>query len=119
MPPQVHKSGRRQEQKARTQQAILAAARDLFHRHGFEVVTVRQIAKTAGVSTGSMFATWPTKMDVFEAAMGCPAPDIEAFLLKVSDSSIEAQTDLEARAALTQLGIEADRLRNLMVGVGG
>ncbi len=119
MPPQVQKHGIRQVQKARKQEAILSAARDLFARYGFEAVTIRQISKAAGVSTGSMFASWAGKASVFEAAMGFAAPDIEAYLLKVSDSSIMAQTDLEARAALTQLGIEADRLRNLIVGLGG
>jgi AcrR family transcriptional regulator len=54
----------------RTQATILMVARDLFVKHGYEDVTIRQVARGAGVSTGAIMKHWPTKDDLFLAAMG-------------------------------------------------
>jgi hypothetical protein len=54
----------------RTQATIIMVARDLFVKHGYEDVTIRQVAKGAGFSTGALMRQWPTKDDLFLAAMG-------------------------------------------------
>ena len=53
--------GRRERKKAATRQALSAAALALFLEHGFDAVTVRQIADAADVSTTTLMKHFPTK----------------------------------------------------------
>ena len=55
---------------------ILNAARKLFLANGFGASTA-DIAREAGVSEGSLFKRFPTKADLFRAAMGLPEFHIE------------------------------------------
>lgn len=55
---------------AKTRAAILDTARDLFTKHGYEDVTLRVVAKAAGVSTGALMGAWYGKDDLFYEAMG-------------------------------------------------
>lgn len=117
MPAQVQKAGRRQEQKARTREAIILAARELFHRDGYEAVTVRQVAKAAALSTGSIFAGFAGKADLFKAAMGHPAPDVGAFLRRVAIAAAdETVAQLGNTHPFTEIGEEAARLHSYLLG---
>lgn len=110
---------KRAEQKARTREAVIVAARELFHHHGFDSVTIRQVAKAAGFSTGAIFASFPEgKASMFEAAMGEKAPDVEAFLARIVAvaSGGPTITTLTAVDALVELAIEAERLRRHLRG---
>lgn len=60
----------RSEQRAETRQRILTIARDLFSRQDYDAVTVRLIARCAGVSTGAIFAIWADKGALHVDAMG-------------------------------------------------
>lgn len=60
---------RRQAAKVRTRQKVLEAARTLFAERGYEPATIRDIAKTAGMSTGAVFANFQDKADLFEAVL--------------------------------------------------
>lgn len=62
-------AGLRQSQKAATRQRVLAAARELFARQGYEASTVRQIANLAGVSVGSVFTSFASKGDILSEVM--------------------------------------------------
>ncbi|MFC0040072.1 TetR/AcrR family transcriptional regulator [Actinomadura rayongensis] len=53
--------GRRERKKARTKQAIADAALDLFLEHGFDEVTVKDVAEAADVSMSGLFKHFPTK----------------------------------------------------------
>ncbi|MEU0301310.1 TetR/AcrR family transcriptional regulator [Streptomyces sp. NPDC006175] len=53
--------GRRERKKAATRQAIADAALELFLEHGFERVSVRDVAERADVSTTTLFAHYPSK----------------------------------------------------------
>lgn len=48
---------------------MLAAARELFARQGYEASTVRQIANLAGVSVGSVFTSFASKGDILSEVM--------------------------------------------------
>ncbi len=111
-------STKRAEAKARTREAVVIAARDLFHHHGFEAVTIRQVAKAAGFSTGAIFASFPDgKAQLFEAAMGEKAPDVAAFLKRVALAAHEETLDrLGSTHRFTALGEEAERLRRHLIG---
>ena len=51
--------------KQRTREKIVAAAKMLFAERGYEGATIRDIAKTAGMSTGAVFASFTDKADLF------------------------------------------------------
>src|SRR3954468_8026672 len=56
--------GLRERKKVRTRDAIRAAALALFAQHGFEKVTVAQVAERAEVSEATAFNYFPTKEDL-------------------------------------------------------
>ncbi len=49
------------ETKESTRRNILDAAQELFQSTGFEATTTRDIAKAAGIATGTLFNYFPTK----------------------------------------------------------
>ena len=61
--------GLRQRKKAQTREAIYRAARRLFSEHGFDRVTVAEVAREANVSEVTVFNYFPSKEDLFYAGM--------------------------------------------------
>lgn len=59
-------SQRRKEQAQRTETAILNAALTLMRENGFESVTVRDICKAAGITTGAFYHHFQSKEDLFD-----------------------------------------------------
>ena len=59
----------RKSQKEATRQRVLGAARDLFETQGYEETTVREIARKAEVSVGSVFTTFSSKGDILSQVM--------------------------------------------------
>jgi AcrR family transcriptional regulator len=57
--------GLRESKKARTRQAISDVATRLFAEHGFEAVTLAQIAQASDVSVKTVLNYFPTKEDLF------------------------------------------------------
>ena len=55
------------ERRAATRGRLLAVARELFARQGYEATATAQILSEAGVSRGAMYHHFPSKRDVFEA----------------------------------------------------
>jgi len=49
------------EDKARTRERIVAAARRLFARRGLAATTTRELAAEAGIAAGTLFNYFPTK----------------------------------------------------------
>jgi AcrR family transcriptional regulator len=63
--PRRYDSSRRKEAAAQTRSLILAAARDLFVRHGYGTTTVAAIAERAGVAQDTVYAAVGTKPAIF------------------------------------------------------
>src|SRR5689334_12109307 len=59
----------RQSQKEATRQRVLDAARDLFDSHGYQGTTIREIARLAQVSVGSVFTTFASKGEILSEVM--------------------------------------------------
>jgi AcrR family transcriptional regulator len=57
-------SGLRERKKLQTREAIAEAARRLFLEHGFDDVTVADVAEAADVSEATVFNYFPTKEDL-------------------------------------------------------
>lgn len=57
--------GRRERKKAEVRQRISDAATALFLRHGFDQVSVSEIAEAADVARPTVFAHFPRKEDLF------------------------------------------------------
>lgn len=59
----------RQSQKEATRQRVLDAARDLFDTYGYQGTTIREIARRAEVSVGSVFTTFASKGEILSEVM--------------------------------------------------
>jgi AcrR family transcriptional regulator len=57
--------GVREVQKQATREKVVEAARSLFEEIGYEETTIRMVAERAGVSVGSVFTTFESKVDIF------------------------------------------------------
>lgn len=69
------KPNKRELAKAATKAKAIAAAKKLWAEPGsFDTVSIREIAKEMGMSTGSIFANFSGNQELWLAAMGYPAP---------------------------------------------
>jgi len=59
----------RQSQKEATRQRVLDAAQELFDSHGYQGTTIREIARRAQVSVGSVFTTFASKGEILSEVM--------------------------------------------------
>ena len=62
-------SSLRKEQALQTRLRIRQAARELFATHGFTATTVGEIAKSAGVSSATIYATYESKAGIVVAML--------------------------------------------------
>jgi len=62
-------SSSRQTQKAATRSRVIDAARELFDTQGYQGTTIREIARHAGVSVGSVFTTFASKGEILSQVM--------------------------------------------------
>ncbi len=89
----------RGDKRLATRERVLSAARDLFDAVGYEAATIREVARRAGVSVGSVFTSFAGKAEL---------------LSQVMDERVEAlQAELE-RVAPHLRGSTADRLRSIL-----
>ncbi|MEV7011222.1 TetR/AcrR family transcriptional regulator [Streptosporangium sp. NPDC051022] len=85
-------TGRRERKKARTRQAIADAALELFLEHGFDQVTVKDVAEAADVSMSGLFKHFPTK----ESLVFDEEDDVLADLVSAVRDRAEGTSVLEA-----------------------
>ena len=71
----MRKANRRDQARAQTREMVLASARAVWAEPGsYERGGIRSVAKHMGRSTGSVFAHFATKADLWRAAMGYEPP---------------------------------------------
>ncbi len=61
--------GRLQRRKARTRAAILSAAAQLFHAHGFEETSIVQIAEAASTGVGTVYGYFSSKEEILREVL--------------------------------------------------
>ncbi|HEV2887240.1 MAG TPA: TetR/AcrR family transcriptional regulator [Jatrophihabitans sp.] len=66
----MSETGLREQHKRRTREAIGMAAMSLFFEHGYDSVTVADVARQAGVSVATVFNYFDTKEDLFFDEVG-------------------------------------------------
>jgi len=90
-----------------TNQALLAAAREIFQRDGIGAST-KDIAAHAGISEATIYKRYPTKEELIVAAMAPPPPDVAGILAPLDD-------DEDPRGALsTVMGAILDYFREAL-----
>lgn len=98
-----HESNPRQRLKearrALYREAIVDAAERVFAEHGYEAAKVQAIAKAAGVSLATFYATFPKKWDAFRAVqadrLGALMREVGAQVLGASDAFGRLRAGLE------------------------
>jgi AcrR family transcriptional regulator len=65
MPPTA--SVAREQRKTARREAILAAAQSVFARKGFDGATIADIARAAGVASGTVYLYYESKIELFAA----------------------------------------------------
>ncbi|MEV0349812.1 TetR family transcriptional regulator [Nonomuraea sp. NPDC050680] len=88
----TNEPGLRERKKQRTHAAISEAAIELFLRHGYDQVSVAQVAEAAEVSRRTLFAYFPAKEDLVVHRFA----DHEAESARVVESRAADVTPLEA-----------------------
>ena len=104
--PKAEETGRR----------ILDAALELFRQEGFDITTMRDIARKAGVATGAAYYYYPSKdaivMDFYQRSCTEMQPKIEAAV--VHTSGLESRLRESIRAKLAHFAPNRGVLRALL-----
>lgn len=66
--------GSRLVHAAETRERAVAEAQRLFNLHAYDAVGIRTVAASVGLSTGAVMGHFPTKADLWRAAMACEPP---------------------------------------------
>lgn len=103
-------SRKRAENREQQREGILIAARDLFTRHGFEDVTVAEVAEAAGVARATVFNHFRSKAGLVDAMREGTMGAYHALLRNaLADEDTPAPTLLRAMFEMMGYGIERDR----------
>jgi AcrR family transcriptional regulator len=59
---------------------LIAAGAELFAEHAFEEISMRQIAQAAGISKPLLYHYFPSKIELFKAAVAEQATELQALI---------------------------------------
>lgn len=71
---------RLQRKRARNRDALIASARRLFARQGFEATTIAGIAEAADLGFGTFYRYFPDKEAILDAVLGAAKAEIDTVL---------------------------------------
>ena len=77
-----------------TRQKILAKALELFSVHGYDAVSVGQIAAAVGIKAPSLYNHFPSKRAIFDAIVEATAAQYEADTDKIDIHVQNARQDI-------------------------
>jgi AcrR family transcriptional regulator len=99
-------SGLRERKKLKTREAIAHAAAELFARHGFESVTVDDVARAAEVSRQTVFNYFPSKEQMlFDRDAEVQAALLRAIGDRAPGASLVGVFRAHTRAFWSRLGV--------------
>ncbi len=90
----IESQTRTQRKRARNRDALVAAARELFTRDGFEATAIAAIAEEADLGFGTFYRYFPDKASALWAVLDEAAAEMDAVLLAEDDLGIAAATAL-------------------------
>lgn len=102
----------RSRASARVRRRLLDAAVVVFGQHGFEAARVTDIARRCDLTTGAVYSRWPTKREIFAAAVEHASP--QRYVHTVSTSTMNTHEKLAALAE-NLLVAESTAYRDLML----
>jgi AcrR family transcriptional regulator len=93
---------------------LLEAGAALFGEHAFEEISMRQIAQRAGVSKALLYHYFPSKSDLFKAAVAEAAGELQALIEPSGEGSALEQLGQSLDAYLTWIEANAHTWARLM-----
>jgi AcrR family transcriptional regulator len=99
---------RREKYKAELKSDILAAAREIFVRDGYEAFTIRKLAKQVGFSPGNIYLYFKDKNEIFDCLVDQSFAELVAALPQPDDTKREDPVGLLKRSLRTyvKFGLE-------------
>jgi AcrR family transcriptional regulator len=86
-----------------TRERLVAAAIEVFRQQGYERARVQDIARTAGLTTGAIYANFRDKAELLLAAIaGKSAAEVETLLQATGTRPRDVLAELGARMAVRQ-----------------
>jgi len=123
----------REEQKAKTRDALLSAAADVISKHGIEAASLDRIAEHAGLTKGAVYSNFASKEDLIFAlsdtmdtaidpreVLGGKEPFDEQLAelgrVVARTAPTVSRTEWRLQLELLQFGLRNDRVRQRLVG---
>ena len=97
-----------------TKQRILDAALELFSDHGFDTVSVGQIAKAVGIKAPSLYNHFSGKQAIFDAIFEATAAQYERDTGKISVHVQDSEKDVPVFTGISEDGL-AEKVRQMFV----
>ena len=88
-----------------TRQKILAKALELFSVHGYDAVSVGQIAAAVGIKAPSLYNHFPSKRAIFDAIVEATAAQYEADTDRIDIHVQNARQDIPVFTCITEDGL--------------
>ena len=88
-----------------TRQKILAKALELFSVHGYDAVSVGQIAAAVGIKAPSLYNHFPSKRAIFDAIVEATAAQYEAETDRIDIHVQNARQDIPVFTRITEDGL--------------
>ena len=88
-----------------TRQKILARALELFSVHGYDAVSVGQIAAAVGIKAPSLYNHFPSKRAIFDAIVEATAAQYEADTDRIDIHVQNARQDIPVFTRITEDGL--------------
>jgi len=85
-----------------TKQRILEKALELFSSHGYDSVSVGEIAKAVGIKAPSLYNHFASKQAIFDAIVEATAVQYEKYTDKIDIHVQDARQDISVFSAITE-----------------
>jgi AcrR family transcriptional regulator len=107
-PSRPYHSPRRHQEAERTRQDILRTARDLFLAHGYDRVTMADIARETGIAVKTVYASVGTKSGVLQGVLAAEVAESRSI---ETLAQLPLAPDLESAMRLVARGTRDDHER--------